>query len=112
MMFAQASQTHDLLWATLISSGLLFVGVLITAVLAWSNHRTGRSISEQVRPENGARLGPLVEQIAQTVEATNGRVHETSKRVDRVETKLDSHIEETTPLVEKFKEMLKEKEGT
>jgi hypothetical protein len=137
-MLALPSQTHDLLWATIISSGLVFVGVLITAVLAWSNHRTGRGIdattrstNRQVTPDNGQRLGPLLEQVSKTTDAIDGRVHDNSKRTDRleaamdrvettvdssrslgvenratilrVETKLDGHIEDTAGLVERAK---------
>lgn len=124
-------QANALLWATLISSGLLFVGVLITVILTWSNHRTGRATKAQVTPDNGQRLGPLLEQVAKTADAIDGRVHDNSKRTDRleitvdrmettvesskalgvenratilrVENTLDQHVEDTAPLVARAK---------
>jgi len=130
-MLAQASQTHELLWAAILTGALSFVGVMVTVFISWSNHRRVGDVQEQVRPENGGRLGAILEQISKTVDAIDGRVHDGSKRTDRVETtidrvedkvdattaaiatnstlietmeaKLDEHIDDTAPLVMRAK---------
>lgn len=106
-MIARANQTHELLWAAIVPAFLAFIGVVVTAWITFLNHRQGKRIDEQVRPENGMRLGELVEQVAKITEVTNGRVHDVSKRVDNVEMKLDEQnqraadrIEAVAPLVD------------
>lgn len=39
-------------------------------------------VAEQVRPENGRRLGELAQSTAKLVEVIDGRLHDVSKRVD------------------------------
>lgn len=99
LILSRAGDSRDLLWATVIASALGFVGVMVAAVIAYSNHRQGRRISEQVQPENGMRLGELVEQVSKTVDVIDGRVHDGSKRADRLETAVD-RVEEKVDAID------------
>jgi ABC-type transporter Mla subunit MlaD len=54
----------------------------LAARVAEESRSNLEAVAEQVRPENGRRLGELVETTARLLEVIDGRLHDVSKRVD------------------------------
>jgi len=96
------STEHDLVYIAVITA----VPATIAAIAALSGaHNAKRARRESAAAQdtgNEKKLGHTVHDIAQTVEVISAQVHTNSTEILDISRKLDGHLDETAPLVERY----------